>query len=263
MKPRIKLATLVLVLSPALLHAQLIELTHAGRTTASLEAISTAFGAGGYGPSSLTYFLSGQHEVSPGTRLLVDLPFAHASKSNFDGASTAIGNPYLGAEFARSNVKLEIGLRVPMASKSNNASYIGTFADFDRSAFDPRLTIVRAKLSIRDTKPNGLSLGANAGPSYGHYKDLPDDVPAGEIDFSYGGDVGYRSESMRVGVRGAGLINLSLSGTWGSRSIHKAGVFGDFGSGRVRPGVQLSIPIGFNARTEIDWALGFSVQVAL
>ncbi|MNC95677.1 hypothetical protein D3C83_128530 [compost metagenome] len=58
-------------------------------------------------------------------------------------------------------------------------------------------------------------------------------------------------------------MDLTDAGSWGSRSFHQAGLFSDFGNGRIRPGLQLSIPVGANNRGYTHWVLGVNAQVAL
>ena len=155
-------------------------------------------------------------------------------------------NPYLGIEFI--DVKrrwfAEVGLRLPVVSEeSNMGKQYGIMADLDRmEAFADDLLPIRLRLGNR-LREGSMTLHTYVGPSLWFFTGSAGDNDT-EIWLDYGSKVWVTSEIARLGGGFLGRYWLSDDeGDFSERSLHMFEFTADVGRGRVRPGLQMRIPL--------------------
>ena len=203
-----------------------------------------------YSFETFALFLSLRQPIASKYFLVVELPFAHAafdtkiarpfSFYRHSGASSTIGNPYIGLElgslsslifseseihpqpkskirtfFSRLSSRIfpEIGIRLPLAQTANNyAARVGELVDFDRrEAFDERYVAIKAIVNYRSKRTKGWTFRARIGAMI--LRDI--DRSGNEHQYSRGtymdgllnAQVGYETARMSLG------LNLSMGFT--------------------------------------------------
>ena len=212
------------------------------------------------------YFLGGRLELRPGLALVAELPFgylrADADITDAESSST-VGNPLIGIAFLRGQSEFVIGGRVPLAADDEFASLYAMMADQYRlEAFLPDAASLQASARLRHMASDVVRLGFDIGSVLL--------IPTGdaegdaEVMLDYGGSAAYVAEVVRagVGLNGRGMVTAD-GGDLGERTEHQATLFADFGSGRIRPGVSLRVPLDDDTRGELSMTLGFSLQYLL
>jgi len=200
-----------------------------------------------YSFETFALFLSLRQPIGSKYFLVAELPFAHAafdtkidrpfSFYRHSGASSTIGNPYIGLElgslsslifpengirpqpkstfFSRLSSRIfpEIGIRLPLAKTFNNyASRVGEVVDFDRNeAFEERYVAVKAMINYRSKRTEGLTFRARVGAMILRDTDRSSNEywysRGTDLDYLVNAQVGYETARMSLGV------NLSLGFT--------------------------------------------------
>jgi hypothetical protein len=249
----------------------------------ALEVLKPSFDAEMLGPetkvSFLTSatFLSARAPLSPRVRIAFDLPIAHyrfrASYQGhaFDESDTAIGNPYLGLEHTARSVPLmtEIGVRLPLAPKTNGAVGVGALTDFDRlEAFMPENATISLAANYFHENADGLRFRARVGPSVALYtgrrveyagRHYPD---AAELFLNYAAKVWYRTPQAELGTGLSGRTWVSeASSLTEDRFWHHFGLWASAHLGRVSPGVHFRLPLNQDVQEVVNFVVGVNAVV--
>lgn len=211
-------------------------------------------------------FVSFRARAGANLSVVGELPLArYAPKSGFFGTSqNTVGNPYLGLETkaAKAPVTFEFGARLPLASdQKDEANPIGVFSDIDRwEAFLPKYAPVTANVTYRYTAPSGFTVKLRAGPSVWINTDNQDS----EMLAAYSLLLGYQSSAVALsgGLTGRAIITESNM-SFGERTLHQLGAAVTVGSGAVRPGVQLRLPLDQDMTDILDYVVTLHVSVVL
>jgi hypothetical protein len=85
-----------------------------------------------------------------------------------------------------------------------------------------------------------------------------------ELALDYGGSATYLAEMFRLGagVNGRAIVT-SGADDLGAMTEHQLAVFTDFGSGRLRPGLSLRLPLDENTREFVNMTFGLTLQYLL
>lgn len=184
-----------------------------------------------------------------------------------DESSTTIGNPYLGIEShpeGGSGGWFELGVRVPLASDEELATFTGIVTDNDRwEAFFPSTFVLRAAGHWRDDpRQGGVGADFRVAPALWVSSDFADDV---EIFNTYGAQILFHSEDARAGLGLSGRWLMTDSGDFGENSTHQFDAAVDFLHGRVRPGATLRIPLDDDSfvTSGLDAIVGVTLNIAL
>ena len=236
----------------------------------SIEGIDPSFPTG-------ALFLGARIGLGESWAITAELPYARCGDftgggiflSGFPSGST-VGNPYLGAELnATGDVLVELGARLPLADDDEPiASLVGVSADGSRRlAFAPQTFLgfipiaydaitAQTLFNVRHVTSEGLLARVRLGPAIA----VPtEDGPDPEVLAIYAVQMGYEGRSVRVGGAFSGSSHLTEDDeNLGTRTTTQLEIHADFGSWKVRPGVELKMPIGFAADL-VPLVLGFSV----
>lgn len=212
------------------------------------------------------YFLGGRFELNPRLAVVAELPFAHIAPGADDPilaneSSTALGNPLIGLAVLTDRADLVFAGRVPLAPDDEEASFYGLMTDQYRlEAFVPDLATVQVSARLRNTVSDVTRVTFDLGGV------LLVPTDEGEVEFAadYGVVATYVAERVRLGggANGRALLTSGADDI-GAMTEHQIAVFADFGSGRVRPGLSLRLPLDDNTRDFVDMTLGLSLQFLL
>lgn len=241
-----------------------------------LEILKPSFAEDGYFDqdytySTLTCYLSGRFALGEKTRLVGELPFAHAATKNGTTSDSALGNLYLGAEFGRvrSGIQGDLGIRVPTAPSNNLAAAVGALSDYvDRfEAFLPEKLSVIAAARYRHRSAEGFGLGARLAPVLSidtNWSVLG--TRSEEVTWSMLFSLMAWYENDKVGVGGgfSGRLLLKTNDlNSGDRADHQLGLFAKFILDRWMPGIQVRIPLSGDVADHLAPAISLSVGVKL
>jgi hypothetical protein len=210
-----------------------------------------------------TLMLSGRHAVGGRVRFVWELPAAIYGDDFQDEAT--IGDPYLGLEIRSSTGRVfgELGVRAPLASEDKDAArFTGMFTDLDRwDAFAVHFVPLKALVNYRSVAATGLVARVGGGPAFWISTQSGTDS---EVMLHYNGQLGYESRqaSMIAGVSGVAILSES-DVDLGERTLHQLGAAASFGAGRLRPGVQLRVPLDNDLTGILDFVVGLHLTVAL
>lgn len=238
----------------------------------TIEWLKPSFGAN----SSTTFFTSSLFlnfhlPISGNTYFVSELPFSYAKyESNgaryvFEESGTTIGNPYVGIEFkGNSGFMGEFGARIPLASDESVATATGLFADFiDRAeAFAPEVISIYGMANYLHQQAQGLSLRFRGGPVlWFRTGEVSGDKT--DIFLLYGLDIGYNHPVVRFHGGFNGRFILTQDGGFPENSYHQFGISANFGSGTVRPGFSLRVPLDDDFKQFLDSTFGLEVAFHL
>ena len=249
--------------------AQSVWLDREHRPSVLAEVLFPSFDESSTNFPTWTWFLTGKLPAGPTGAVVLELPYAHGDfgEEPFNVSEGAVGNPYLGYEYRPhpSGLLLEAGARLPLASDNKLAPFItGFFSDLDREeAFVPDIVPVRLGLHYHHA-PSGatpVSWDLRLVPSVWIETDntLIDET---EVFFGYGGTLRYEGEDVRLGGGLAGRWNASANGAdFGQASNHQLDLEADFLRGKIRPGVQLKLPLDEGLTDVLQTSWGFTLTV--
>jgi len=216
---------------------------------------------------SAAFFLSGRGAVSPRISVVGELPFARHKSTYlyfgpFDNSASTIGNPYAGVELriASGPAFLEFGVRPPLASQDETlAKYTGNVSDVTRwEAFTSDQFAVVGAFNIREVTSSNIAFRLRVSPTVA--------LPTGNNNAAetrlyaiYSFQVGYQGTKLRVGAGMSGRTQItdeadpSFFGYGGAniggRSLSQFELHADFLPGRIRPGLDLHVPLDALAGT--------------
>lgn len=227
----------------------------------SLEALRPSIDGGDFTALSSAWFVAAAVPVARRTRIVGEVPFAFGGVKGFE-SDAALGNPYLGVEFAGApDIFFDFGIRLPLASDENLGSLIGLAADpINRlEVFLPDATTVVTALEYRPIYPSGAGFRLRLAPKFL----IPTEGGDVEVLANYGAAGGYFGERATVTGGLAGLTVLSAEGgSFGERSLHRLELEGQLNLGRLRPGVVFHLPIDEDTRDLHDFTVGLTLTVA-
>lgn len=268
-------AVFVAIALPGWLGAQSLWLDQRLGKAVALEVLKPVFdrdGAfDGSGFATTVWYASLWLPLKDRVRLVVELPLAHVV-TDF-GSSNGAGNVYAGVEVGLGNSPLvgELGVRLPTAETGFFLFGPGPVTDLDRwEAFTDWWTPISAALNLHQRTPAGVSVRLRVGPSVWISHGVPDlgDVTPERVDSElylvYGAQVGLerRMVSVVAGLTGRTLVTEADPDP-GERSHRQLAASASFGTGQVRPGVQLRVPVNQRLADEVNYVLGLHLAVAL
>jgi hypothetical protein len=204
--------------------------------------------------------------IPSGERMLVvvDLPVAHYNPDDPSSGrtETALGNPYLGVEqrVAATGLNLELGARIPVApDEDENARLLGVLADLDRwEAFVSDAIPITLAGNYRLRDPDGLGFRVRlAGSAWASTRSGTEFLLSGALLLSY--------DNAPVGIT-AGLSARFVAtgeGSFADRSYRQVVVDARYAGGRVRPGLNLRIPVDGPTDELVDLVWGCSIDTRL
>lgn len=252
-------AIIGIALVPVLSHAQVIEIPRVGATGIAFEALHPNLSDEDASILTAAYYLSGHHQISSRALLVFQLPVAYSSISSVAGSSSTIGNPYVGIALSREKSSLEFGVRFPLASEDEEATFVGVFTDAMRmEAFLP--DVLSARVSARQdfVRTDRAAFGMQIAPVLL--------VPTGdgsdpELIVNYSAGVSVMQPQARFHARAGGGLIVTEAGRFAERTLHQLGIAADFGPGRVRPGAYLSVPLDADYQELVDIVFGLTLQI--
>jgi hypothetical protein len=220
-------------------------------------------------PTTSVWQLGGRLAFAPRFSGVVELPFSFAKFENVPGAeqSSAVGNPYLGAEFlATPQLKLDFGGRIPIdrSEKTTCACAVAMIQDPMRvEAFSRDWLPISGGLTLQQATPFGLDLRARAGMTGMFYTGSQSGVdPEASVDYAVFGS--YPVDIARFGLGFAGRWWVTEDeGNFSDNSMHQVGLTADVLFAGMRPGVTLRLPIDKDWRQDYRHSVGFYLQVPL
>jgi hypothetical protein len=211
---------------------------------------------------SAAFFLSGRVALSPRLSVVGELPFARHKSTYFaffpeNLSSNTIGNPYAGVELKLGSglALLELGVRPPLVADDELlASFTGKASDVARwEAFATDRFAILAAFRVREVTPSKIAFGFRLSPAF----TIPtkETTQTGMLYAIYSFQVGYEGTKARIGTGLTGrsqitheigdtpLDFISAYGNLGQRTSSQFEVHADFLSGRIRPGLDLHVPL--------------------
>lgn len=219
-----------------------------------------------------SFFLNLHLPVSESTYIVGELPFSYAKleydpQFGGDESGSTIGNTYLGVEYqgkGNSRFMGEFGVRIPLASETSVATFTGLLTDFvDRGeAFAPKVISVHGMFNYLHQEEQGLSLRFRGGPVLWYNTE---DTGGDRTEFllRYGFIIGYNSPVVRFHGGFNGLYIVTEEGDFGEKSLHQFGISANYGSGTVRPGISLRVPLDKDYQELLDSTVGLEVAFHL
>jgi len=241
--------------------AQSLWMARDGEQTLMLEVLRPSLEGFDSELLSAAFFLSGRGAVTPRISVVGELPFVR-HKSTYlifgpsDESSNMIGNPYAGLELrlASGPAFLEFGVRPPLAADDEYlATFTGNVSDVTRwEAFTPDRFSILAAFNIREVTPSNIAFRLRVGPALA----LPtgNNNPSETILYAiYSFQVGYHGSKARIGAGMSGRSQITDETDYallgfggrniGERSLNQFELHADFLPGRIRPGLDLHVPL--------------------
>lgn len=207
-------------------------------------------------------FVTARFPLKGSWGVVADLPFSRAGWDGESGpeSSSLVGNPYVGVEWGvSSRLTTGFGVRIPVGEVDDLSDLapvlVGIAGEMERlEAFVPQTLGLYATADYRAPLTNGLSLRLRGGPAFLGGDGGPDDLLLG-----YTGQLWYGRDRLNVGTGLAGRANLTTDDAEADRTAHQVVVAGDYAVGRLRPGLQLRVPLDQAARDVSDYTLAVSL----
>ncbi|MFQ5823225.1 MAG: hypothetical protein ACE5JB_04140 [bacterium] len=207
-----------------------------------------------------TLFFSVRWPLAEELIFVGELPFAHGELESPESSSEdKLGNPYLGLEIKSEDSRtfLELGLRLPIVSSSNFATFVGSYSDWDRfEAFTSDIVTIMGIVNFRQKNPSNFFLRLRGGPSILFDTEGEEDPILYTV---FSGQLGHESEEFTIEGGLTGRLVVSGEGNLGERTFLQLGIAASVGLGQVRPGVHFRLPIEDDLNEVIDFVLGFNL----
>ncbi len=219
---------------------------------------------------SSTLYLTGEFRVSEAFSIVGELPFQHVGGDE-DGfgqsfSGNVIGNPYLGFKYhpKNSSFSTALGLRLPIAPDDEPASFIGLFTDpVDRGfeAFVPNVMAIQGLVGFHRRSESGVAIIVNGGPSWWINTDSGNDgfESDSELFLRYSTAIGYEGPVASISGGVAGRWLLTEDNGFGDNSFHELRFNAGLGSGKLRPGVYLKVPLDENVNDILNFTFGLKL----
>lgn len=215
-------------------------------------------------------FLSVRLPSSSTLTVLGELPFAHYGFEDDAGSNsqTLIGNPYFGFEFHNPGASTfwEIGVRPALAQDDKeDAMLVGTFSDFERTeAFVPDVLSISGALTYEKKHGSNVFLHLRGGPSF-WFLNTEDATDDSEVWLDYRAQVGYQNDTIRILGGVLGSFWLTHNDELGlERTVYQLGFSANVSKGKVRPGVQVRVPLNTNDHSfleDLDFVIGLNLSM--
>jgi hypothetical protein len=269
-RPTFRLATLESILTLAVLAAALPDTARAQSlwldrlrpNTVLLEIVKPDL----QGPDDASFttsawYLSGRKEFSPSLHGVAEIPFGTSGVSEGEafGTGAMLGNPYLGIEAGSPYVWAELGLRLPLAGDNFSTASIGVLSDTERwpAWLDEAATVRVGMRACTAPTDGGFRLEARLAPEFWIGTE-PSWFEESTVWLTYGAILRFDLPAVRGGAGLSGRAHF-LDATHLTQGVGQADLGADFGTGRVRPGVSLRIPIGSDLDRAVALIYGLSV----
>lgn len=156
-------------------------------------------------------------------------------------------------------------MRIPVVSASTLergfASAVGILADFqDFEAYAEDLLTIRATAGYRTRAANHYGLRVAMRPTL--MKPIGSSSGDAELLVDYGIQGGYDNDKASYGLSLTGRGIVTEPGSIGERTVHDLAVGGSMTFGRVRPGIQVRVPLENDVGQALKYSVGLSVQMA-
>lgn len=253
---------------PGLADAQTVWTRKPAGTSVELELLRPNFAreADVFDGASGAGFLTFRTPIATRMALVADLPFTRAG-FDVEGVKTAneIGNPYVGVEWSRSDrFMAELGVRVPVGDPIDESDDllrdlsvmgVGLAGELERAeAFVPATVGVYAIANYTAPLNDGLEMRVRGGPSF-----LGGDGASEDLHMTYTGQLWYGTGAWHVGGGLAGRWVVTGDDGWSDDTVHQVVLGGDYGIGKLRPGLQVRIPLD----SEVSDVAGSTIGMSL
>jgi len=230
------------------------------------------------------FFLDGRFALGPNVFLVGEIPFSRFAGDYYffvgspHRSEAAPGKVYLGVEIRGSESPFfgEFGVRLPTSDENEfGANLTGSGSDRARVAFGANNVSVHAAVNLREVSASGIAARLRLGtilllPTESN---SPSPLPfitsppflgrTTELLGVYAWQIGYERRVVRVGGALSGMILFTDDrGNLGERSTNQLEFHSDFGPWRVRPGIELRLPLD-SAAALVPVVLGVSVSAGL
>jgi len=210
------------------------------------------------------FFLDGRFALGPNVFLVGEIPFSRFAGDYYffvgspHRSEAAPGKVYLGVEIRGSESPFfgEFGVRLPTSDENEfGANLTGSGSDRARVAFGANNVSVHAAVNLREVTASPSPLPFITSPPFlGRTTELLG---------VYAWQIGYEGRVVRVGGALSGMILFTDDrGNLGERSTNQLEFHSDFGPWRVRPGIELRLPLD-SAAALVPVVLGVSVSAGL
>jgi hypothetical protein len=197
--------------------------------------------------------------------LIAEAPFVNAKADGASSGALLIGNPFFGFGTAPTSSFIgDLGVRIPVVSASTLergfASAVGLLGDFqDFEAYAEDLLTLRATVGYRTRAPNHYGLRVAARPTL--VKPVGSSSGDAELLVDYGIQGGYDNDKASLGLSFTGRGIVTEPGSIGERTVHDLAVGGSMTFGRIRPAIQIRVPLENDVGQALNYSLGLSVQM--
>jgi len=217
-------------------------------------------GGDGFSFATGAIFLSARVPAGP-VLFAGELPTSLASAADISG--TVIGNPYLGLEVRGTEWSGEVGVRLPIASVSENgdiAQLVGVVSDFDRfEAFAEDLASLRASVRFDRRDPSGLGFGGTLAPALL----VPTNEGAAELFVGYAARVSYAWAGASAGAEFTGrLLVTEPDLDVGERTSHQIAFGAGVDLGQWRPGAYFRLPLDTDLTDSVNYVIGLTMALS-
>jgi hypothetical protein len=203
---------------------------------------------------------------------VVEIPYAHLSvREEFMvpfswKEGSAFGNPYAGVEIHAASGPLfgELGVRAPLFGDDEpGVANLGLGSNLQVfEAFLPNTFSIEPAINFREATESHMAYRLRLSPTVtiptkkGSYQNRPDT----ELWAAYSFQIAYEATVARVGTALSGRLLLTED-YWnlGQRTVNQFELHADVGSGAIRPGFDLRLPLGEEAAVfPVVWGLSLS-----
>lgn len=214
---------------------------------------------------TLAAFATLRYKVQPNLAVVAEIPYARYDPKQYGSSESTVGDLYLGLEerAARDGASFEFGVRIPMASEDKGAAEtVGIFSDVNRwEAFLPKVFSVVIGANYRYLDADGLGVRLRLAPSL----DVPTEGGGdSEVYGLYTVQFIYLGPQAEVTVGLSGRVWITEGALdFGQRSVHQLDAAVSLAGQKVRPGLQLRVPVDEDFQDVVDAVVGLQVAVVL
>lgn len=221
--------------------------------------------------SGLAAFLTLQMAPTDRTLFVVEFPYAYSSNKYYfepGRSDVALGNIYLGVEIRPEDSPKsgEFGIRMPTASRDHRrANSAGMMADYDRlEAFLVDWLVINGGYNYRPQNDNGFATRFHIGPSILVYTGEGNSGGHRDVYLHFSVQPWYKAEKISFGVGLSGVMMLGAGSPFsGNGTELQIGLAAVYDGGRVRPGVNLRLPLTDYLDDSLDFVFTVSLQFLL
>ena len=189
------------------------------------------------------FFVGYRGPLDQKTSIVAEVCLARFGAAGEDNAFI-VGNPYVGLEYPLPGTPIffEFGGRVSIVDTDEpTANLTGVVSDVNRWEGFLDATSFQLGINARHVAPSGLMVRGRI-------------IPVAVLSSVFGNQqwdgyllyalqAGYGQRTVRAGLALCSRTLLFEAGTFAERSFHQADVQRDFGSGKLRPGIDVKVPL--------------------